>query len=152
MRTIHSSFCSGVSHAPWSLIRTSIFMMSHSLCTHAVMLTVFNLGSTRRQIFWRLASVQYRDSNFESLYQFRILGSQSRKFPFCRDAKRAPTKPVAENFQPCFPDFLPSRDCTDCPRVESSPILGFICRCLQFKKIKKIKSRARVTRQAAPSP
>ena len=46
MRTIHSSFCTRLSHAPWSLMRASSSMMSHSLCTHAVMLAVFNLVST----------------------------------------------------------------------------------------------------------
>jgi hypothetical protein len=55
-----------------------------------------------RQIFWTLASVQYRDSNFESLYQRADL--QNR---------------CAWDFLPFFPFFVPPRDCTECPRVES---------------------------------
>jgi hypothetical protein len=51
MRTIHSSFCSRFSHAPWSLRRVSPSMMSHSLCTHAVMLTVFNLVSKTPRLY-----------------------------------------------------------------------------------------------------
>ena len=43
--TEHSSFCCGMFHAVWSLKRASSSMMSHSLCTHAVMLTVFSLVS-----------------------------------------------------------------------------------------------------------
>jgi hypothetical protein len=33
--TMHSSFCSEFSHAPWSLRRASSSMMLHSVCTHA---------------------------------------------------------------------------------------------------------------------
>jgi hypothetical protein len=43
--TEHSSFCCGLFHAVWSLKRASLPMMSHSLSTHAVMLTVFSLVS-----------------------------------------------------------------------------------------------------------
>jgi hypothetical protein len=118
----HMPSRSGFSYGPSSLIRASISMMSHSLCTHAVMLTVFNLVSTRRQIFWRLASVQYRDSNFESLYQFRTLGSQSRKFPLV-GMLSVPLQNrwlrILYHFSLFF--FL-SRECTDCTRVECSLI------------------------------
>ena len=42
------------SHAPWSLRRASSSMMSHSLCTHAVMLRTFLKVHTRPRLAYAL--------------------------------------------------------------------------------------------------
>ena len=61
---------------------------------------------------------QYRDLQFESLYQSPILCSP--KNPFCREAKRASTNPVRFGLCTIFSVFFSARDCTDCPRAECS--------------------------------
>ena len=99
MRTIHSSFCSGFSHAPWSLKRASSFMMSHSLGTHAVILTVFNLVSTTPRFhhplclrarpltltsqFGASSSIPSSASGSRCSFLLRLAFPQKTVFPMC---------------------------------------------------------------------
>ena len=79
-------------HHIWRLRRASSSVMSHSLCTHAVMLTVFNLVSTTPRFHHRfclrarplgLTSLLGASSSIPCSFLLRLAFPQKTVFPTC---------------------------------------------------------------------